>query len=49
MGHAKNITAFLDALEAGKKFEIDGTEARKAVSIILDMYESASKQIVITK
>ncbi len=49
MGHAKNMAAFLDALEAEKKFEIDGAEARKAVSIILDMYESASKQIVIKK
>ena len=47
-GHAKNIAAFLEALENGEKFEIDGTEARKAVEIILGMYHSASKQIVVT-
>ena len=49
MGHAKNIAAFLKALDEGRKFEIDGTEARKAVEIILDMYQSASKQIVVKK
>ena len=49
MGHAKNISAFLNALESGNKFEIDGAEARKAVAIILGMYESASKKIIVTK
>jgi len=49
MGHAKNMAAFLKALDVGKNFEIDGTEARKAVEIILDMYQSASKQIVVKK
>ncbi len=49
MGHAKNIAAFLSALDKGKKFEIDGTEARRAVEIILDMYRSASEHIVINK
>ncbi|HKI88760.1 MAG TPA: Gfo/Idh/MocA family oxidoreductase [Draconibacterium sp.] len=49
MGHAKNIAAFLNALEEGRKFEINGTEARKAVEIILDMYRSAAKQIVVKK
>jgi len=49
MGHAKNIAAFLKALDEGRKFEIEGTEARKAVEIILDMYQSASKQIVVKK
>ncbi len=49
LGHAKNIAAFLRALDEGQKFEIDGTEARKAVEIILDMYRSAAKQIVVKK
>lgn len=49
MGHAKNIAAFLNALEKGQKFEIDGNEARKAVEIILNMYRSASDQIVVKK
>lgn len=49
LGHAKNIEAFLSALEEKRKFEIDGTEARKAVEIILDMYKSASNKIVINK
>ena len=47
LGHAKNIAAFLNALEEGRKFEIDGTEARKAVAIILDMYRSASENTIV--
>jgi predicted dehydrogenase len=39
--HAKNIAAFIQAIEENRPFEIDGKEARKAVSLILDMYESA--------
>lgn len=39
--HAKNIATFLDALESGKEFEINGTEARKAVEIVLAIYKSA--------
>jgi UDP-N-acetyl-2-amino-2-deoxyglucuronate dehydrogenase len=49
IGHAKNIASFLDAMEKGRKFEIDGQEARKAVDIILDMYRSASQQVIIGK
>lgn len=49
LGHAKNIEAFLSALEEKRKFEIDGAEARKAVEIILDMYQSASGKMVITR
>lgn len=49
MGHAKNIKAFLDAMDENRQFEIDGTEASKAVEIILDMYQSAAKRIVIEK
>jgi UDP-N-acetyl-2-amino-2-deoxyglucuronate dehydrogenase len=39
--HARNIAAFIAAIETGKPFEIDGTEARKAVEIILAVYSSA--------
>lgn len=41
--HARNYRAFLNALEEGRKFEIDGAEARKAVELILAVYEAASK------
>ena len=39
--HAKNISAFIDSIEAGKEFEINGQEARKAVEIVLAVYASA--------
>ena len=39
--HARNIAAFLEALENERPFEIDGPEARKSVEIILAIYESA--------
>jgi UDP-N-acetyl-2-amino-2-deoxyglucuronate dehydrogenase len=39
--HAKNIAAFIEAIETGKTFEINGTEARKAVEIVLGIYTSA--------
>ncbi len=39
--HAKNISAFIDAVEAGRDFEINGPEARKAVEIVLAIYTSA--------
>lgn len=41
--HAKNIAAFIQALEDGRQFEISGTEARKAVEIVLAIYDSARK------
>jgi UDP-N-acetyl-2-amino-2-deoxyglucuronate dehydrogenase len=41
--HAKNIAAFLDSIESGNPFQIDGREARKAVEIILAIYASADK------
>lgn len=41
--HARNIAAFLKAVEAGAPFEIDGAEARKAVEIILAIYSSAGR------
>jgi predicted dehydrogenase len=39
--HRRNFQAFLDALESGEHFWIDGPEARKAVQVILAIYESA--------
>ena len=39
--HRRNFQAFLDALEKGKDFWISGSEARKAVEVILAIYESA--------
>lgn len=41
--HAKNIAAFISAVETGTPFEIDGNEARKAVEIVLAMYTSAKE------
>lgn len=41
--HAKNIAAFILAVETGEPFEIEGKEARKAVEIILAMYISAKE------
>lgn len=46
-GHAKNISAFIKAIDEKRKFEIDGSEAGKAVSIILDIYKAADKRIMI--
>lgn len=45
--HAKNLASFISAIEEGRKFEIDGTEARKSVALILDIYKSAAKRVVI--
>ena len=39
--HRRNFQAFLEALESGEHFWIDGPEARKAVQVILAVYESA--------
>lgn len=41
--HAKNFSAFIQSVEEGKRFEIDGVEARKAVEIILAIYQSAKE------
>jgi len=40
-GHAKCFASALEAIEHGKPPAIDGAEARKAVQIILAIYESA--------
>ncbi|MFW5890142.1 MAG: Gfo/Idh/MocA family protein [Marinilabiliaceae bacterium] len=41
INHQKNIRAFLKAIKEGTKFEIDGKEARKAIEIVLNIYEAA--------
>lgn len=41
--HAKNIAAFIEAVASGKPFELKGQEARKAVAIVLAMYQSAKE------
>lgn len=46
--HAKNIAAFISAIEEKRPFGIDGAEARKAVEIIRAIYSSAkeNRQII---
>lgn len=39
--HTRNFKAFLDTLESGEDFWIDGPEARRAVEVILAVYRSA--------
>ena len=39
--HARNISAFIESVESGEPFEVDATEARKAVEIVLAIYSSA--------
>jgi predicted dehydrogenase len=41
--HGRNIQAILQAWEEGRDAETDGVEARKAVAIVLAMYESVRK------
>jgi predicted dehydrogenase len=41
--HAANIAAFIKAIENGEPFEVDAAEARKAVQIILAIYDSAKE------
>ena len=42
--HTRNFKAFLNALESGEEFWIDGREARKAVEVILAVNESTKDQ-----
>ncbi len=46
-GHRDNFASFLAAVDANRRPEIDGTEARKAVEIILAVYESARTRKVV--
>ena len=41
--HAKNIESVLGSWEKGEEAQTSGAEGRKAVSIILAMYESAKR------
>lgn len=45
--HAKNIASFIASIEAGSRFEIDGVEARKAVEIVLAIYDSAREKKIV--
>jgi UDP-N-acetyl-2-amino-2-deoxyglucuronate dehydrogenase len=42
VGHAKQLADFVRAMEAGTKPAVDGREGRKAVEIVLGIYESAA-------
>jgi predicted dehydrogenase len=48
--HARNIEAFINAVEQNKPFEIDGEEARKSVEIITAIYRAANehREIILT-
>jgi len=39
--HGKNLKAFIDSIESGENFKLDGFEGRKAVELILAIYSSA--------
>lgn len=39
--HTRNFKAFIDSLESGVEFSINGHEARKAVELIVAIYKSA--------
>jgi len=45
--HARNIAAFIDALEKGETFEVNALEARKSVELVLAIYESARTKTMI--
>lgn len=40
-GHRKQFDEFVETLESGRPLELDGLEARKAVALILAIYQSA--------
>jgi predicted dehydrogenase len=42
VGHARQLTDFVQAIQAGKEPLVDGREGRKAVEIILAIYRSAA-------
>ena len=42
--HTRNFKAFIDALASGEDFCINASQARKAVQVVLAMYESAAEQ-----
>ena len=44
-GHSALIYDFYDCVRQGRKFEIDGTEAAKALKLVLAAYESCGREI----
>jgi UDP-N-acetyl-2-amino-2-deoxyglucuronate dehydrogenase len=42
--HTRNFKTFIDTLESGRDFALSGTEARKAVELILAIYKAAKEQ-----
>ncbi len=42
--HTRNFKAFIDSLETGEEFSINGRQARKAVELIAAIYESARER-----
>ncbi|NLH16230.1 MAG: Gfo/Idh/MocA family oxidoreductase [Phycisphaerae bacterium] len=46
--HARNFAAFVEAVEKGQPFEIDASQARKAVELILAIYKSAREGKTLT-
>ncbi|MBD3320386.1 MAG: gfo/Idh/MocA family oxidoreductase, partial [Chitinivibrionales bacterium] len=42
--HTRNFQAFIDAIESGKNFVLNGQEARRAVELILAIYQSAKER-----
>jgi len=45
--HTRNFKAFINTLESGKDFSLSGTEARKAVELILAIYKAGKEQKVV--
>lgn len=43
--HTRNFADFIESIETGKKLKLDGREGRKAVKLILDIYEAAKTKI----
>ncbi len=42
--HRRNFEAFIESLDSGRDFCINSSEARKAVEVILAIYESAKER-----
>ncbi len=47
IGHGILIAGFYDCIETGRKFDIDGTEASKVIKMILGVYASNGKRMVL--
>ena len=45
--HQANIEAFMEAIDAGEKFALDGREGKKAVELVLAIYESAKQNTIV--